>query len=503
MDRKKSVAIFIAILVAGFSLLAYTGKNEPNNLVVISITGLQAKHMGLYGYERNTTPNIDAFSEEGFVFDNFFTVASRTVPASISLFTGQYPHKHGVWDWLGKVQLDSETETFTQLLKEHGYKTAGFSGGGQYNGRYGTSRGFDIFTDNKGEYVGFAENMDDAFTWLEENGDEKFFLFMQGFDTHCPYFPPEPYETMFDPDYKNRNDIDYSVCYWSSPETKPMKGEAEDILSLRKVITWGGTTVGNPEEEWEEVAFEERDIDHLISLYDGGVAYADFLVGKILDKLSGLGLEKNTIVVILADHGDVFRGEKSQFMGGGALFGTFYDDVLKVPLVIKIPDTEGGKRLGGLAHIIDVAPTILELLGIEEDKEMQGKSLLPLVYGDDEVNEYIYAGGQNYRPKTIRHPFRGVIEVDVIRNDREKLIRATLVDYDKDTTEVEYELYNTKEDPGELHNLYDAQPSIADDLVLRLEKWLVSAKKITPEDPAQQDVIQEKLLEEGRKRGYW
>jgi len=499
-----AVTIFVILIPALFNKIP---KKDGYNLIVISATNLRQDHMSLYDYKRNTTPNIDKFAKSAFVFENFFSHASRTVPAGLSLFTSQYPYTHTVWDWSKMEGLDPKTKTFTETLKEHGYKTAAFTGGGQYEGWFGFDRGFDTYVHNKGQYVGFASNLNDALNWLENNKEDKFFLFFQGFDTHCPYFPPQPYDAMFDPDYKNENNIDYSVCYWSYTDTKPVIQKGEKKFPLRKVIKWGGTIVGNSKDDWKEELFSEQDVEHLLALYDGSITYADYQAGKVLDKIEDLGLTKNTIVVILSEHGDLF-GKNGRFMRGGHLSGTFYDDVLHVPLIIKVPEVKQGNKINGLAQMIDVAPTILALLGIEKDKEMEGKSLSSMMEGGKEINKYVYAGVEDYRQKGIRIPFHGTTQVDVIRNKDWKLIKETLTDYDTHITTEKYELYNIRDDPKELNNVYSTKPLIANDLKTKLEAWVLEKKKstnqyekITP--PQQDDEAQKRLIEEGRKRGYY
>lgn len=202
MANKKTIGyvVLMVAILAFLAMFSLSKKEKDYNLLIISMTGLRKDHMGVYGYKRNTTPNIDDLARRALVFENFFSVASRTVPAGISLFTSQYPYSHTILDWRQGRQLDPNIKTFTQLLKKQGYKTAAYTGGGQYKGLYGFQQGFDTYIDNNGEYVGFAPNINGALSWLEDNKNQKFFLFLQGFDPHCPYFPPPPYDAMFDPD---------------------------------------------------------------------------------------------------------------------------------------------------------------------------------------------------------------------------------------------------------------------------------------------------------------
>ncbi len=157
--------------------------------------------------------------------------------------------------------------------------------------------------------------------------------------------------------------------------------------------------------------------------------------------------------------------------------------------------------------MIDIAPTILALLGSKKDKEMEGKSLLPMMEGGKEINKYVYAGVEDYRPKVKRIPFRGTTQVDVIRNKDWKLIKETSTDYDTDTTTENYELYNIRDDPRELSNVYITESLIASDLKTKITAWVLEKKKPTNLNvkitPPRDYEVQKQLIEEGRKRGYY
>ncbi|MFH0867726.1 MAG: sulfatase-like hydrolase/transferase, partial [Candidatus Woesearchaeota archaeon] len=178
------------------------------NVIIISVTNLRNDHLGYNGYFRDTSPNIDELAANSLIFDNTFSHASWTLPVGISFFTSLYPFTHKIMNrWTGKINLSSDTITLPQILNEHGYVTAAFTGGFDYGDRYGLISKFDYYSylevDYKysQRYGSFKDNLQNATKWLREHKDEKFLLFFQGFDTHCPFtFPTE--NNVFDQNYK-------------------------------------------------------------------------------------------------------------------------------------------------------------------------------------------------------------------------------------------------------------------------------------------------------------
>ena len=499
------------VFASGFLVQEKVSKEEDVfsckdcNIVMISMTNTRTDHMSAYGYDKNTTPNVSKLADRSIVFTSAFTQASRTIAAGLSLMTSQYPYSHGVLDrWYSKKDLNPNAKTLAEILKNHGYKTAAFTGGGHYKGIFGFDKGFDVYEDSQ-DFIGFAPNVQKAIDWMRESKDDKFLLFLQGFGAHCPYFPPEPYDAMFDPDYENKSNIDYYTCYWSYKGTDAIVKGGEKKFPLKKVVNWGGETTGDTKEEWQEELFSERDIEHLISLYDGSIAYEDLQVGKMLDAINGMGLDENTIVVFTSEHGELL-GE-GRFMRGGYLTGTYRDEVLKIPLIMRYPKMNKGRKIDGLVQTIDILPTLLASLGIGNYEEAQGKSLLPLMKSGNEINEYVYAGALQYRNKTYRHFYTGVNEVDMVRSKEWKLVKETVVDYDRDTTTDSYELYNIRKDPHELNNVIEKELLAAEELKEKLTQWINSlpTPEISTNPPPQsgREGDGDRLLEAGKERGYW
>ena len=213
------------------------------NVVFISLTNLRADHLHAYGYFRQTSPNIDALAKRSLVFENAFSHASWTLPVAISLFTSQYPFTHGIMNRQHFEPLPSTVVTLTDILKANGYATAAFVGDRDYGLTYGHTSRFDTATDvvfDQGlkdwkRYGVLKNTVPKAISWMKENKERKFFLLVQGYDTHCPFEVPEKND-MFDPDYDG--DIDFSKCYWTFRRTRPIKvksdsGRSQNVYLLK------------------------------------------------------------------------------------------------------------------------------------------------------------------------------------------------------------------------------------------------------------------------------
>ncbi|MGY8804928.1 MAG: sulfatase-like hydrolase/transferase, partial [bacterium] len=161
---------------------------QPMNLVMIGLDTLRADHVGLYGYERPTTPNLDRFAEASVVFERTYSQASSTRPSHQSMFQSRPPSAAAA-NYLA----------LAEVLLENGFRTAAFTGGGNISSRLGFARGFERYEERD---TGLAGTLPMAAAWLREHRDERFFLFLHTYDIHLPYDPPEPYASMFSENYE-------------------------------------------------------------------------------------------------------------------------------------------------------------------------------------------------------------------------------------------------------------------------------------------------------------
>ncbi len=353
--------------------LGRTGR--PWNLLLISIDSLRADHVGCYGYRRNTSPAIDKLAAEGTRFANAISPTSWTLPAHLSLLTSHYALSHGVVD--DSHALRGGIPTLAEVLRRTGYVTAGFVSAPYVAARYGFARGMDLYEDISTKYahrdearraiVAPAVNQL-ALPWLEEHRTDRFFLFLHYFDVHYDYIPPPPFDTMFDPNYAGAIN-------------------GRDFIENARV----------------NARMSKQDLGHIIALYDGEIRFTDKHVGQLLDAVDRLGLRDRTLVVLVADHGDEFfeHGNKGHHR-------TLYDEVLRVPLIFRLPGgAGGGKVVAEQVSLVDVMPTILELLKVSPPTGMEGRSLASVFSGGELPPAYVYGAFYDKRGFNVQVMERG------------------------------------------------------------------------------------------------
>lgn len=338
------------------------GKPRGPNVLLISIDTLRADHLGCQGYGRETSPAIDRLAREGALFEQHVSSTSWTLPAHAALFTGLFDSGHGCTD-VDKA-LESRFETIAERFQENGYATAGFFSGPFLHPAFGFGQGFDLYADctSYGAALDAAKPVDwakddatrkashedianprtfDAFQrWFRGREDAPFFAFVHLWDVHYDFTPPPPFDTKFDPDYTGW--VDGRNFFF------------DERIGPRMA---------------------KRDLDHLIALYDGEIAWTDTYVAKIRAELEQAGVLEDTVVVLTSDHGTEFfehgwKGHRT----------TLYDEVVHVPLVVRWPGSvPAGVRVAAQTRSVDVAPTILALCGLEPLRDVSGASLLPLL----------------------------------------------------------------------------------------------------------------------------
>ncbi len=338
---------------------------EPPNLILITIDTLRADHLHLYGYERIQTPNIDGLGKEGAVFLNTITQSSVTLPSHSSLLTARIPPNHGVRNG-SSYYLGSDEVTLQRLLGARGYRTAAFVSAEPLNYHFGVSQGFSLYDDRFVSFLssylwrirkGFNffslgatikglipsgkavperrcdKTIEIAKNWLEKNDGtaSPFFVWIHLFDVHHPYSPPPPFDEMYQ---------------------TPVTPES------RRDIT------GMP-------------VSRQIDLYDGEISFVDSELGKLFAWLKSRDLFDNTLKVITSDHGESF--EKDYLYNHAK---RLFESIVRVPLIFHyprlIPEPVMVERQ---VRLIDVTPTILELLGFGISSSFDGVSLAPFMFG--------------------------------------------------------------------------------------------------------------------------
>jgi arylsulfatase A-like enzyme len=304
------------------------GRCDDCNLLLIVLDTLRSDRLGCYGHDRPTSPNIDRLATRSLLFEQAYAVSPWTVPSHYALFTGRYPRdelviKYGLYNEVSDAEV-----TLAERLRARGYRTAGFHGGGFVDGRLGFAQGFDLYQSN-GRRI--ESNLDDIASFLDRARSEErpFFLFVHGFNAHRPYIPPAEVASAFVP-------------------AVPPACAGETFLDIAPSSSNTWSCLNSP-----------GGLDYARALYDAEVAYADALVAAILDRL-GDRIEE-TIVVLTSDHGEEFLEH-----GNMDHISHLHDELLRVPLIIRVPGSASGRVQRPVAAI-DLLPTLTRALGIDED----------------------------------------------------------------------------------------------------------------------------------------
>jgi arylsulfatase A-like enzyme len=327
MKRALAVgAVVVALLAA---LWWYRESRRPRGIVLISIDTLRADHLGAYGYPLDTSPFFDELSARGTLFEHAIVQLPGTLPSHMTMFTGLYPAQHGVYP--PDSVLSSEIPTLPELFHAAGFRTAGFTEGGYTAGHFGFSRGFDVFGDQTPSKPGGAEyTFNKAREWVDtlQPGD-RFFLFVHTYEVHDPYMPPESYRA------------------------NAWKGQEPD--------TWEPNGVNLTAASRGRLPVTREAIEYYAALYDACIREVDDVLRGFLEHLWKIRLSRDTTVVITSDHGEEF------FEHGSFVHRQVYDETLHVPLLFRRLGQRHGARVPDLVETVDLAPTLLEVAGIEAD----------------------------------------------------------------------------------------------------------------------------------------
>jgi arylsulfatase A-like enzyme len=340
-------AVTVLVLCAcGIGILSCGPSSEPPkyNVLLITLDTTRADRLGCYGYEKPTSPRLDALARESVVFDLAIVQAAVTPVSHASILTGLEPYHHGlrVLHGLAGNRLEKEQTTLAEVWRKTGAPTAAFVSAFPVTAAFGLEQGFqhfdEDFPNSSGEGLvsgrgtvntGQSQRRADATTdaaaaWLRSHADvgDPFLMWVHFFDPHDPMILPP-----------------------------------EDYMNKRLNSTFRPAT--------------DRKADLMRSVYDCEVQYMDAHVGRLLDAFEELGLLKNTIVVVVSDHGEGL-GDHNWWT-----HGVLYQEQIRVPLIIRVPGIPGGVRVPSMVRAIDLMPTILEEAGVAKAiwPEMDGQSL--------------------------------------------------------------------------------------------------------------------------------
>ncbi|MEJ2085344.1 MAG: sulfatase [Acidobacteriota bacterium] len=404
---------------------------RPNVLVYL-IDTLRSDRLGCYGYSRDVSPNIDAFATEATLFEQVVSQSSWTKASVASMFTGVWPPAHGATGW--KHILPEGFDTLAEILSAAGYQTVAFSGNPNVVEAYGMGQGFDEF---HRELKRTSEDFNRmAFEWFDRRDPERpFFLYLHTMDPHAPYEPPEPYRERL------------------APDADRMPG-------------W------QPSWKWPLEA-----LPFLSNLYDAEVAFNDASFGALLDELRERDLYRNTLIVLVSDHGEEFK-EHGRWRHGA----TLYAESLEVPMIVRLPGQSEGSRVATPVQQVDLMPTVLGALGLEVPEVVQGRNLLAAA---------AETGGEaREMPRIFSHLKLGKSPLFYSLMDGNwKLIRTESEDG------VRVELFNWREDPGETQNLAEDYPVRAAWMLQTIQERLAASEPPTTREDETVDPELEESLE--------
>lgn len=462
--KKYIVILVVALVVMSGVLAAYLSRPQQWNVILIQADTLRADHLGCYGYSVARTPNLDRLAAEGVLFEQHMVNATYTATSVPSLLTGNYQYKHGVWYQGDTFSLDAVT--LPERLLESGYRTGGFSAnpvvGVEKNYMQGLETGVVVEGNANARRI---TNL--GLEWLESDDKRPFFLWLFYIDPHFPYTPPWNYAELFE----GAGDMEKSLS-WDWERWGNGKGPKYD----RESLLWGDLAT-------------EVHVRQELALYDGEIAYLDAQIGRLLDSLDATGLRDNTLIVFTSDHGEE-HGEHGFFCSHGH---STYEAVSRVPLIIQTPDRRSSV-VSQVVRTVDIAPTILDLLGIPLDEGIDGRSLEPLVLGTAEeiprvpayvTNAPIHEGFFKRRPRIFLSGIEGVERC--VRTEEWKLIRIPHPEEDI------IQLFNIAEDPEETVDLSRVEPERVAALMKVLEEVEASAMVSSREAPEQPELDEETL----------
>jgi len=331
------------------------------NVLLISLDTLRSDRLEPYGYSRPTSPNLDGIAQRGVVFEQARSQAPQTAPSHASLLSSSYPGVHRVINVHGPdpkmFQLPSGLTTMAELLNAGGLETGGFVSGGNLTRRMGMDRGFDVWDE---DLTDISDRIDRCVEWMKAPRRGRFFAFLHSYQVHAPYLPPQKYYDEFcDPDY-----------------TGPLRAMTDRYLAMPAKEAWEAAVGAD---YWKGMLdYDAQDVRFLSDLYDAEIRYVDSQMRRLWNLMGKAGLLKTTAVIFLSDHGEEFKDH------GKYQHDQVYDELLHVPLIVRFPpalERQGYQgRVGELVELVDVAPTVAELLGVPSaSAAWSGRSLVDLM----------------------------------------------------------------------------------------------------------------------------
>lgn len=452
-ESEESIAIWGSPVLSAVSRL-----NRPSVILVLLDT-LRADHLGCYGYQAPTSPRLDALAETGVRFERVLAQAPWTLPATMSILTSRTPTAHGMIS--AERILDPSIETLASRFAAAGYRTAAITEGGMVDAQFGFDRGFELYL---GDILGRSarETFEAAREWIDSVGDETFFLVVHTYEIHEPYEPPAEYLEVISPS-ESRGHV--------HPRLKDGFVAAE--------LYRGALAAKSPSEFRLEEPLTPADLEHIVSLYDAEIRFTDACLGELVDHLKARGRYEDTLWAITSDHGEDFYDH----FGFGIHAHSLFDELLHVPWILTGPGVVSGHVASTPVAQIDIAPTLLELVGLDIPAPFMGRSLVPLTRGmplkaipiaSERSPDLSCVEAGSY--KLIEATASYVEKVNKRKKTQTRVMSKTLgldvTPYFQGLEGVPAEtmLFDLEKDPGERRNIATSEPERIRDLTEALER---------------------------------
>jgi len=346
------------------------------------LDAVRAQNLSCCGYERKTSPTLDALAEQGVLFEQHFTQGTVTTTSVPSYMSGRYfpPPCHEPTTKLEYMKpLGPDERWLPQVMRANGYRTILFTASSWFTRASPLGQafydGFLILPTNRPgyAYAPFEDVNDTLLAWLEAHRGVPFFAYVHLMDTHFPHLLEPPYDRWLIPGYVS--------------ESCPKKGKPPKAQGS---------------------AFTQQDQQQLTGLYDGSINYCDDQIAVVVDKLRELGLMEKTILIIGSDHGEILGEDGTTWGHGYGGNRDSLDALIRVPLIVVGPGFPPGTRVKALTQNADIMPTLVELLGLKTDAKMDGKSFLSLARGETtgQLHRYVFTRRADYLDGPIHYILR-------------------------------------------------------------------------------------------------
>lgn len=425
--------------------------DRPAVVLLLTVDTLRPDYLGFFGYDRESSPFLDSLLEESQVFEQAMTPIARTTPALASLLTGLYPHRHGVRQLFQR--LPEKARTLADIATDAGYTTLAVVSNHILTPERGLDQGFAVydFADDARE-AGATTRA--ALSLLESHADaERIFIWVHYIDPHVPYAPPERHAKAMDPEYTGR----FKLQFGGAPGTTGTDTYPRELGKVRSVFRNDLPDAQNA---------------HIRRLYAADIRQTDDAIAALfagIDAARGEGW----LAIFTADHGEAL-GEHDYFYDHG---DDVYQPSLLVPLAFRFPKDSaqsGGKRIRDPVSLVDVAPTLAEILGVSLElaggELIDGRSLMPRMRGETLPPQSVFAEtGRAFFPKELegRDLFGIQGRVRTVIDQDWKLIWTPGA-----TGAGTYELYSLSSDPIETRNVYHPEHPEAARLQAILRGWM-------------------------------